>query len=250
MALQNLSSLYVMKDVNCSYDLARIAIVSWYYGIYFSAKAMVAASDGSTQETHAKTAKAWDAHIAKKRYISSPFAWRLDTLVRSEYEEAIRNLGSSFHIGQEIPSNREEAVGACLAYLKGTADYERGKAEEDIRRGGEFKKLGVQNFRKNVAKEIRDERLSGKTICFLNQAFRYRGKANYRDALYLSYGDVKEEDLEQFLEDLYKTLFAFMLQAGCYCELRVKKRCWSEFLEDLDVHGRLSVPLDVLGHSS
>ena len=97
---------------------------------------------------------------------------------------------------------------------------------------------------------MRDKRLSGKTVCFLNQAFRYRGKANYRDALYLSYGHINKDDLEQFLKDLYKTLFAFTLQAGCYCELRVKKSCWSEFLDDLEKHGRLSVPLDVLGRSS
>ncbi len=250
MALQNLSSLYVMKDANRSYDLARIAIISWYYGIYFAAKAMVAAYDGSTQETHAKTAKAWDAQVVQRGYISQPFAWRLDTLVKSEYEKIVKSLGDTFHIGKGIPSTEEEAVGACLAYLKGTAEHEREKAEADIKRSGEFKKLGVQNFRTNAAKQLRDGKLSNKTVCFLNQAFRYRGKANYRDTLYLSYGHVKEEELERFLEDLYRTLFAFLLQAGCYCELRAKKSGWSDFLDDLEKHGRLSVPLNVLGRLS
>ena len=250
MALQNFSSLYIMKDAERPHDFARIAIISWYYGVYFAAKAMVAAYDGSTQETHAKTAKAWDAQIVQRGYISQPFAWRLDTLVKSEYEKTVKSLGDTFHIGKGIPSTEEEAVGACLAYLKGTADHEREKAEADIKRSGEFKKLGVQDFRTNAAKQLRDGKLSNKTVCFLNQAFRYRGKANYRDALYLSYGNVKEEDLKQFLEDLYRTLFAFVLQAGCYCELRVKKSCWSDFLDDLEKHGRLSVPLNVLGRSS
>ena len=119
MALQNLSSLYVMKDAGFSYDLARIAIVSWYYGIYFAAKAMIAAYDGSTQETHSKAAKAWDMQIVQRGYIGKPSAWRLNTLVKKECDEGIKRLGDTFLIGQHVPSTSEEAIGACPCLFKG-----------------------------------------------------------------------------------------------------------------------------------
>ena len=39
------------------HDLARVGIVTWYYGIYGAASAMIAAADGSFPETHAATTR-------------------------------------------------------------------------------------------------------------------------------------------------------------------------------------------------
>ena len=90
MALHNLSSLKSMnKDVEDKYDICRSAIISWYYSIYFSASAMVAASSGSIQETHTATAKVWQSDIAEKELIPYPFNLLLTSLVSNTADAEI-----------------------------------------------------------------------------------------------------------------------------------------------------------------
>lgn len=60
MSFQNLSALCVMLRAEHPSDLVRSAIIAWYYGLYYSTSAMLAAADGSVQEDHRGTAKAWD----------------------------------------------------------------------------------------------------------------------------------------------------------------------------------------------
>ncbi|WP_237668130.1 MULTISPECIES: hypothetical protein [unclassified Vibrio] len=75
MALHNLSSLKSMnEDVEDKYDICRSAIISWYYSVYFSASAMVAASSGSIQERHTATVKVWQSDIAEKALIPYPLS--------------------------------------------------------------------------------------------------------------------------------------------------------------------------------
>lgn len=68
MAYHNLASLYsINDDIISKYDTCRSAIVSWYYAVYFSSSAMVAAASGAVQETHSATAKVWQEDIVKKK---------------------------------------------------------------------------------------------------------------------------------------------------------------------------------------
>lgn len=90
MAYHNLASLKAMNNDSLDkYDICRSAIVSWYYSIYFAASAMIAASSGSIQETHAATSKVWQADIAEKKLIPYPFDLYLSSLVTSTAEEEI-----------------------------------------------------------------------------------------------------------------------------------------------------------------
>ena len=50
-----------------------------------------------------------------------------------------------------------------------------------------FKALAVTDFRKQAARSLRDAAYARRGIAFLHQASRYRGKANYRDAIFLAY---------------------------------------------------------------
>ena len=45
-------------------------------------------------------------------------------------------------------------------------------------------------------------KLSRVAINFLTQSYRYRGKANYRDSVYLSYGEDNSNLLNILLKDL------------------------------------------------
>lgn len=138
-------------------------------------------------------------------------------------------------------------MGSCCSYLKGSAKWWREETEDNIKSSNNyFKNNKISDFRKNEAKKIRDEKLKKISIGFLHQAFRYRGKANYRDAIYLSYGIEKKDEICRLNEDLYLTLSAFIRMASHYCSKRVERGLWEEFIADLEQHSLLSHDLEVM----
>lgn len=247
MSFQNLSGLGAMCESGYPSDFVRSAIVAWYYGLYYSASAMLAAADGSVQEEHRGTANAWDRQVVQNKLIPYPFDIRVPTLVKKDYEAEIKRLrGSNPSALVHEPMDRDQAFGACLSYLKGTAEYERGRAEERIKTHKNFKSLGVTDFRTKAARSVRDVYLRDKTTGFLHQAFRYRGKANYRDALYLGYGTEYTTSLERLLCDLRTVLSAFAKASAHFCARRVEKGTWDTFIQDLEANSRLKLAADVL----
>ena len=145
------------------------------------------------------------------------------------------------------PTNIEEAKGGIFSYLKGTAKYAQWQTEVRVRESKEFKELGVNDFRKKVAREMRDNKLQNGMVNFLTQAFRYRGKANYRDSIYLSYGDNREDEIEVFIQDLENIALKFLKMASFYASRRVEKGTWKSFVEDLDRNSQLTISCNVLG---
>lgn len=248
MALHQYSSLIKINErPDDHYDLVRAAIISWYYGVYNAASAMVAAADGTTQETHTSTANAWNRQLNVRGLILAPFNYHLTSLIKAEYEQQITTLraGNTFDLNRN-PSNYDMAFGACLSYLKGTANREREILEECMKSDKEFKALGVSDFRTKVARQYRDRKLQGKGTAFLHEAFRFRGKANYRDAIYLSYGREDTAGISALIEGLLHSLRCFLRMASHYASRRVERGMWQTFLEDLDTNSSLSVPNDVL----
>lgn len=115
-----------------------------------------------------------------------------------------------------------------------------------MRESGAFKALGVSDFRKKAARDLRDAAYARRGIAFLHQASRYRGKANYRDAIFLGYGTSVPTLLSGFVDDLSAVLQAFAAMAGAYCSLRVGKAAWMDFVDDLDRKKAMSVsPRDI-----
>jgi hypothetical protein len=76
------------------------------------------------------------------------------------------------------------------------------------------------------------------TCCFIHEAIRYRGKANYRDILFLSYG-LADQRFIRFIDDLEKVLFSFLKMTMMYCSKRINKIIWSEFIEDIEKNSHL-----------
>lgn len=246
MSLHHLASLQAMSTLPQRIDPARSAIVTWYYGIFHAASAMIAAQDGSYQDNHGETANSWDRQFAGRPYIPKPFSYRVTTLVAKAVKKEILILrgGNVFKLDYE-PMNAEQAHGACMSYLKGSATWRAEYIEEDLKRR-ELKKLGLENFRTRKAQEIRDERLQGKAFGFVHQAFRYRGKANYREALFISYGDHVEGMLGKYYGDLSSVMQGFLSLAGAFCARRIGKELWNLYHSDLSANARLLVkPSDV-----
>lgn len=248
MALHNLHSIQVINEkIENPYSVARTQIISWYYTIYYASSAMIGASSGTTHETHTLTGKVWNNEFVKKNLVMNPFDFSLDTLVEKDVKVEIKSLrnGNNF-ILNDCPTNLLESKGAILSYLQGTAKYKKEQGEEEIKKSKEFKELGVTDFRKKLARELRDKKLEKGMVNFLVQAFRYRGKAHYRDSVFLSYGDDRNEELKQFVHDLETVATAFLKMTSKYVQARVKEKDWNIFISDLDTHLRFKFDTNIL----
>jgi hypothetical protein len=248
MAFHNQASLVrLVEDISHPYDICRAAIISWYYSTYFTCSAMVAGASGSLQETHAYTAKVWQADIVDSALVVSPFSLCVSSLVEKVAEaEILAYRGANPHDLNTRPQDAEQAWGAAVSYLNGTWDYEKWRIEERVKGDKSFKALGVDNFRTKAARELRDNQLAKHGVNYLVQAFRYRGKANYRDSIFLSYGDDNSEKMESFIQDLEGVSRAFQRMAAFYLSRRVEKGTWAEFVADLEANSRLSLDANYL----
>lgn len=247
MALHNAASVeaFASPDLN-HYDAVRASIVAWYYSTYYACKSMIAAASGSDPQTHAKTARIWHSDIVQKGLVVGPFRYVLNDLTPAGVTNEIDNLrGQNPHDLNTRPDNKDGAYGAIVSYLKGTAEYARWQVEEEVRGSREFRALGVDNFRTKAAREIRDKALSNEKVNFLVQAFRYRGKANYRDSIYLSYGADNSDTVTEFVTDLGIVATKFVAMACHYVAKRTEKGTWQSFVADLDANSRFTPVVDL-----
>jgi hypothetical protein len=241
LSLHHLSALEQMKSITPHADAARLGILGWYYGISNAASAMIAAQDGTFQEDHGGTALKWDNALASRNLVMEPFQWRISSLVETQYKKELASYRgtSTFNLNIE-PKNYSEAASAAFAYLSGSADWYAWKAREDLKRSADFKALKVDDFRTKAAKELRDKRLSNRVVCFLHQASRYRGKANYREALFLAYGRNIDTICEGFVADQVFVLKAFLSMAGAFASLKLGKELWADFVLDVEANRAFS----------
>jgi hypothetical protein len=176
-----------------------------------------------------------------------PFADCLSSVVLGTVEaelSLVRARGKHSLVNE--PTAPAEAWGCCAEYLSGTSSWEQWNIQERIRETHAFKALKVSDFRTKAAREMRDAGYAKPGIAFLHQAVRYRGKARYRDAIYLAYGSSVPTQLAGFVDDTLAVLKAFAAMAGGFCSMRVGKAAWSDFTHDLDRKRAISVsPKDV-----
>lgn len=242
LALHHLSGLERLAAAGADGDLGRIGVVAWYYGISNAASAMIAAQNGSFQEDHSNTARMWDEQIVAAGHAMEPFRWRVSSLVESTFApevEAIR-AGSGGNL-QRTPYGVEDARGVAASYLSGSAKWYAWLNTEHVRESSEFRRLGVANFRTKAARELRDRRLAARRIGFLHQAFRYRGKANYREALFLAYGRGTPAVLNGFVTDQAAVLKAFLAMAGAFAARKLGRELWREFVADVEAKRAFSL---------
>jgi hypothetical protein len=246
MALHNVSAIQKARELGEPYSFVRSAIVAWYYAIYYASKSMIAAATGGDPQTHAKTGKIWQTEIVAKNLAVTPFDFNFVDLTAANIQREIAALrGKNRHDLNITPTTREQAFGAAISYLKGTGDYAKWHVEKKLKAEPEFKGLGVADFRTKAARALRDKRLSKAQVNFLVQAYRYRGKANYRDAIYLSYGADNSETLTVFIRDLANVARTFTLMAAHYLSRRVSQGNWQEFVNDVDANARFPLPYDL-----
>ena len=235
-SLHQCSALHALRTIPRKADVARVGNVAWYYGVYAAASAMVTAKAGSLQNSHTKTANTWDIQIADRGLIMPPFDVRISTLVKKDAKRELDQLLTvpRYNLIGSRPSTPDEALGAWHAYLSGSVDWSYNNIKEKVKKSTDFRNLGVLDFRTKAAQQLLNDSLSKHSMGFLHQAFRYRGKANYRDALFLGYGKSTETILTGYIDDLSKVLDAFVTCAGVFCSFRLGATVWDEFMDDVE----------------
>lgn len=249
-SIHSLSSLLSQaRDSENFNDTCRSSIISWYYSIYFASGSMLMAFDGSKQETHMATANRWAIKFAKSK---NPAPYPFDLVIESLEPKVTKRQADALLRGtaQSLdtpPQTVDDAHDALIAYLRGTAKHNRKLEEEKIVKSRDFKTLNVNSFRTKKAREIRDKVLSNKSVGFLHQAYRFRGKANYRDSLYLSYDtNSTKGELSTFSEDLLTVAGAFVFLGLKYCEARFSGSTWADFLIGLEAGRSFSMSVEHL----
>ena len=242
LAVHQLAALRALETVAVPADIVRVACVAWYYGIYAAATAMIAAQDGTVQDSHGKTANAWDRQLVQRRWILHPFDLRVSTLVEKDAQAEIDRVRRSPKANLvAAPATVEDAHRSLCGYLSGTADRMAWTIREKLKDSPEFKKLGVADYRTKRARTLRDARLSRQPASFLHQAIRFRGKANYREALYLAHGSHVGPTIAGFVADMAAVLEAFLAMAGAFAFRRLGEHLKRDFIEDLDANRSFSL---------
>lgn len=245
LAQSYLAALRSLKSTNNPYDIVRLAIVAWYYCTYFSSHAMLAIAGNNVPEQHAKTASLWLNRLVSapsKPLVPYPLCLHVTSMVKKTVDRECEHLKRG--CAQDLktrPTTLDQANDAYVTYLKGTADFYRTKEEKKVRESKPFKEGGFRDFRKREARRIRDETLGKRPVGFLDMAFRYRGKANYRDAIFLSYGQ-RSPRMPEFLDDLNVVASAYYDFAQRWVERRTPSADWAHFLDDLGRRSLIATP--------
>jgi len=183
------------------------SIVSWYYSVYFSALSMFGSIGQKVDDNHSSVYRAYGSNLSDQ--MPHPFNMKASYIKNEEYKSTIPTYSSagSFSLSKTFPENQEAARGMLLEYLSGNAKYYTWLTKDRI-----LKKSSYTDFLTKIAKEDRNKQLP-KTVAFMHCAFRYRGKANYRDGIYLTYGQSSAAETKAFLEDM-KAVSQFVFIAG------------------------------------
>lgn len=182
------------------------SIVEWYYCWYNAIRSMIATLGQNVADKHASVYKYYASSLF--RVMPNPLNMHAHHLRNEEYEIIAPAFPgqSTYDLINTFPDTRGAARGMLMQYLQGTAKNYLEQTKDDILKNSSFK-----DFRTKEARVVRDKRAE-KYISFMHCAFRYRGKANYRDGIFLTYGQINSDDNLRFLRNLANnTKFAFLI---------------------------------------
>lgn len=207
------------------------AIVTWYYAVYHSIRAILAAHDGREPETHRQVIRSLNEVNLRLPHPLNMIA------VRQNGETYDASLPAhpavpKYDLARRFVDSRPVAQGMILTYLSGTAGWNVAKVKEQLRT-----ECGFADFRTKNARQARDARLPDK-INFLNCAYRYRGKVNYRDSLFLCYGPDDYRLNSDFIDALFRVAQFCFICSIVYAVFKVGIQQVCAFLRDAETNFR------------
>ncbi len=90
-----------------------------------------------------------------------------------------------------------------------------------VRKQSEFKVLGAIDFPTKEAQKLRYRLLQKSSLSFIHQAYRYRSKANYRDAIFLAHGNGVPSIVDGLVDALINVAIGFSIMATGYASVRI-----------------------------
>jgi hypothetical protein len=158
------------------------ATVTWYYSLYASVAALFAAIGQPVSDNHMAASRTF----ANSWQSKSPHPSNMVALQGSgetyDLQLPTYRAATKHDIRDAFVFAAPAAQGIILSYLSGTCDWYADRTKTNVLRANKQ----ITNFRTAKAKMLRDAALE-KRIGFMHCAYRYRGKANYRDGVFLTY---------------------------------------------------------------
>lgn len=208
------------------------AIVDWYYAVYFSIRSVMPVFGHKVPEDHAGTANF--ATRTFRTHLPYPFDMFARRREGEEYDIFIGGIQPEpYNLNRSFWPTNSVAQGMLAQYLNGTAIWNVEKKKSKILEENK----AIKDFRSKAAQQLRDKRLISE-IGFLHCAYRQRTKANYRDAIYLSYDYGEDITLETFLYSLNVSAKFASINAIACAEHYIGRDDIKSFIEDLNVHLR------------
>lgn len=207
------------------------AIIMNYYASYNAVLAILAAQNDFKGETHSKAIGSLNT---VRRLLPHPLDMVASRMKGESYAPVLPKYPDTIKsdLTTSFAGTREDARGKILSYVKGTADWKADEIKDRLKRDKK-----IDNFRTKANQEIRDKHLPDE-INYLNCAFRYRGKANYRDSIFLAYGEKHKWLGPEFMDDLRIVATFCFACALTYAHKRLGEEHVRHFLKDIGDHLR------------
>lgn len=171
------------------------AVVTWYYALYGAARSMLASVAQTAGDDHRKTMRTFQGSLAGR--LPHPFNMKASWIKNEDFGASLPSVPAvnPYDLTKTFVPSRAEAQGMLLQYLSGTAAHYTERTKRNL------SKQFPTGFKSLAARAARDKSID-KQIGLMHCAFRFRGKANYRDALYLAYGQRNPPAGARFVKDL------------------------------------------------
>ncbi len=228
----------MVEDRTCRPWTFPSAIISWYYATYNAFRSIIEASGTDAPDHHAGLQRCLFGNNIRPKL---PHPFNMVAVYKRNEEYSIELPSHTTEVvtvplEQAFLNSHPQAQGMLLAYLKGTATWEVNKKKETLlKENSKFK-----DFRGKEAQNQRNKQLQKKLpeVNFMHCAFRYRGKANYRDGIFLTYGSDDSRISLDFIKALETAAHFAFLCGLAYSEQRIGKSHTKNFLIDISQYFR------------
>jgi len=202
------------------------AVVTWYYALYGAVRSMLASVAQTAGDDHRKTMRTFQGSLAGR--LPHPFNMQATWIKNEDFAAHLPSVPAvnGYDLTKTFVPNRAEAQGMLLQYLRGSAAHYTERTKLNL------SKQFPAGFKSLKARAARDKAID-KQIGLMHCAFRYRGKANYRDALYLAYGQRNPPAGTRFVEDLRIVAHAVSVLALVVFRRTRGKKDLADFCADL-----------------
>lgn len=208
------------------------AVVTWYYAVYGSIRSMFAVAGQPVAENHSAAMRTYVSLLRQR--MPHPFDMVARHHKAEEYELLLPLYPETqkYDLKLSFTPSAHAARGMLLQYLGGTADWYTDRTKERLKRQHK-----ITSFHRQQAKDLRDKTLETQ-IGFMHAAFRIRGKANYRDAMFLTYGARELSVSPDFIVSLATTARFVTLAALAFAERQIGVESVRNFVADMQANIR------------